>query len=203
MLHLSTVEPATLELLRKLQSLPILNNTRLVGGTALALQFGHRKSVDLDFFGHIDVDSLDLQEALQTIGTLTTLKDSKNIHIYSLDGIKIDIVNYAYPWLDDVVIKNGIRLASTKDIAAMKITAIIGRGTMKDFVDIYYLLKRKYSITDILNFYTQKYPDSSCFMAMKSLAYFGDADFDVMPYMFSAITWDEIKEFIIHSLIRC
>lgn len=107
MLHLSTVEPATLELLRKLQSLPILNNTRLVGGTALALQFGHRKSVDLDFFGHIDVDSLDLQEALQTIGTLTTLKDSKNIHIYSLDGIKIDIVNYAYPWLDDVVIKNG------------------------------------------------------------------------------------------------
>ena len=111
MLHLSTVEPATLELLRKLQSLPILNNTRLVGGTALALQFGHRKSVDLDFFGHIDVDSLDLQEALQTIGTLTTLKDSKNIHIYSLDGIKIDIVNYAYPWLDDVVIKNGIRLS--------------------------------------------------------------------------------------------
>ena len=84
MLHLSTVEPATLELLRKLQSLPILNNTRLVGGTALALQFGHRKSVDLDFFGHIDVDSLDLQEALQTIGTLTTLKDSKNIHILSL-----------------------------------------------------------------------------------------------------------------------
>ena len=52
MLHLSTVEPATLELLRKLQSLPILNNTRLVGGTALALQFGHRKSVDLDFWSH-------------------------------------------------------------------------------------------------------------------------------------------------------
>ena len=177
MLHLSTVEPATLELLRKLQSLPILNNTRLVGGTALALQFGHRKSVDLDFFGHIDVDSLDLQEALQTIGALTTLKDSKNIHIYSLDGIK-------------------------KDIAAMKITAIIGRGTMKDFVDIYYLLKRKYSITDILNFYTQKYPDGSCFMAMKSLAYFGDADFDVMPYMFSDITWDEIKEFMIRPSIQ-
>lgn len=59
MLHLSTVEPATLELLRKLQSLPILKNTRLVGGTALALQFGHRKSVDLDFFGRIDADSFE------------------------------------------------------------------------------------------------------------------------------------------------
>lgn len=203
MLHLSTVEPATLELLRKLQKLPILNDTRLVGGTALALQFGHRKSVDLDFFGHIDADSLDLQEALQTIGTVTTLKDSKNIHIYSLNGVKIDIVNYAYSWLDDAIIKNDIRLASTKDIAAMKVTAIIGRGTMKDFVDIYYLLKKKYSMMDILNFYTQKYPDCSYFMAMKSLAYFDDADLDIMPYMFADITWDEIKEYIIKSLTRC
>lgn len=203
MLHLSTVEPATLELLRKLQKLPILNDTRLVGGTALALQFGHRKSVDLDFFGHIDADSLDLQEALQTVGTLTTLKDSKNIHIYSLNGVKIDIVNYTYSWLDDAIIKNDIRLASTKDIAAMKVTAIIGRGTMKDFVDIYYLLKKKYSMMDILNFYTQKCPDCSYFMAMKSLAYFDDADLDIMPYMFADITWDEIKEYIIKSLTRC
>lgn len=203
MLHLSTVEPATLELLRKLQKLPILNDTRLVGGTALALQFGHRKSVDLDFFGHIDADSLDLQEALQTVGTLTTLKDSKNIHIYSLNGVKIDIVNYTYSWLDDAIIKNDIRLASTKDIAAMKVTAIIGRGTMKDFVDIYYLLKKKYSMMDILNFYTQKYPDCSYFMAMKSLAYFDDADLDIMPYMFADITWDEIKEYIIKSLTHC
>lgn len=203
MLHLSTVEPATLELLRKLQKLPILNDTRLVGGTALALQFGHRKSVDLDFFGHIDADSLDLQEALQTVGTLTTLKDSKNIHIYSLNGVKIDIVNYTYSWLDDAIIKNDIRLASTKDIAAMKVTAIIGRGTMKDFVDIYYLLKKKYSMMDILNFYTQKYPDCSYFMAMKSLAYFDDADLDIMPYMYADITWDEIKEYIIKSLTHC
>ena len=149
MLHLSTVESTTLELLKKLQQLPVLCNTRLVGGTALALQLGHRKSVDLDFFGQINVDSQDLKEALRTLGTLTILNDSKNIHIYVLNEVKIDIVNYTYPWL------------------------------------------------------AQKYPDSSSFMAMKSLAYFGDADFDVMPYMFSDITWDEIKEFIINSLTRC
>lgn len=146
---------------------------------------------------------MDLQEALQTVGTLTTLKDSKNIHIYSLNGVKIDIVNYTYSWLDDAIIKNDIRLASTKDIAAMKVAAIIGRGTMKDFVDIYYLLKKKYSMMDILNFYTQKYPDCSYFMAMKSLAYFDDADLDIMPYMFADITWDEIKEYIIKSLTHC
>ena len=65
MLHLSTVESTTLELLKKLQQLPVLCNTRLVGGTALALQLGHRKSVDLDFFGQINVDSQDLKEALR------------------------------------------------------------------------------------------------------------------------------------------
>ena len=198
MLHLSTVESTTLELLKKLQQLPVLCNTRLVGGTALALQLGHRKSVDLDFFGQINVDS----QALRTLGTLTILNDSNNIHIYVLNEVKIDIVNYTYPWLDDVVYKDGIRLASPRDIAAMKITAIEGRGTKKDFVDIYFLLK-KYSLKNLLDFYSQKYPDSSSFMAMKSLAYFGDADFDVMPYMFSDITWDEIKEFIINSLTRC
>lgn len=119
------------------------------------MQLGHRKSVDLDFFGQINVDSQDLKEALRTLGTLTVLNDSKNIHIYVLNEVKIDIVNYTYPWLDDVVYKDGIRLASPRDIAAMKITAIEGRGTKKDFVDIYFLLK-KYSLKNLLDFYSQK-----------------------------------------------
>ena len=144
------------------------------------MQLGHRKSVDLDFFGQINVDSQDLKEALRTLGTLTVLNDSKNIHIYVLNEVKIDIVNYTYPWLDDVVYKDGIRLASPRDIAAMKITAIEGRGTKKDFVDIYFLLK-KYSLKNLLDFYSQKYPDSSSFMAMKSLAYFEDA-FGICSY---------------------
>ena len=199
MLHLSTVESTTLELLKKLQQLPVLCNTRLDGGTALALQLGHRKSIDLDFFGQINVNSQELREALQTLGMLTVLSDSKNIHIYVLNGVKIDIVNYTYPWIDDVVCKDGIRLASPKDIAAMKITAIEGRGTKKDFVDIYFLLKT-YSLNNILDFYAQKYSDSSSFMAMKSLAYFEDAEEDPMPYMFVDVSWDEIKRSILSHL---
>lgn len=199
MLYLSTVEPTTLELLKRLQQLPILCNTRLVGGTALALQLGHRKSIDLDFFGRINADSQELQEALRTIGTLTILSDSKNIHIYVLNDVKIDIVNYTYSWLDDVVYNDGIRLASPKDIAAMKITAIEGRGTKKDFVDIFFLLKQ-YSLKNILNFYSRKYPDSSSFMAMKSLAYFEDAEDEPMPYMFVDVSWSEIKRFILSHL---
>jgi hypothetical protein len=54
MLYLSTVESTTLELLKRLQQLPVLSNTRLVGGTALALQLGHRKSIDLDFLASDD-----------------------------------------------------------------------------------------------------------------------------------------------------
>ena len=134
MLHLETVEYSTLELLRKLQSLPILRDTRLVGGTALALQLGHRKSVDLDFFGTITCEAEELISAIKTVASLIVLKESPHIHIYLVDGIKVDIVNYRYQWLDKPVVDQGIRMAGIKDIAAMKVTAVIGRGTKKDFI---------------------------------------------------------------------
>lgn len=110
MLHLSTVEPSTLELLRKLQELPALKDTRLVGGTALALQYGHRKSIDLDFFGKVEVNSQRLIDELKTVGTLIILKDSAHIHIYVIDGIKVDIVDYTYPWIDSMLCVKGIRM---------------------------------------------------------------------------------------------
>ena len=81
-----------------------------------------------------------MRESIAGIASLTILKESPHIHIYIVDGIKVDIVNYKYPWLDDVVLEQGLRLASVSDIAAMKITAIIGRGTKKDFIDIAFLL---------------------------------------------------------------
>ena len=196
MLHLSTLDTTTLELLRKLQSIPALCKTRLVGGTALALQIGHRKSIDLDFFGKIEVEKDELVIALEQIGALTVLKESPRIHIYLLNNVKIDIVDYQYSW---VVVKQGIRMASLKDIAAMKVTAIIGRGTKKDFVDIAFLL-RYFSMNDILDFYSQKYPDGSIFMAMKSLAYFDDAEEDIMPYMLTDITWENIKQQILSNI---
>lgn len=199
MLHLSTVEPSTLELLRKLQQLPELQNTRLVGGTALALQLGHRKSVDLDFFGTISCDIEDMVDALKNIASVTVLKESPHIHIYLIDGIKVDIVNYKYSWLDKQVVKQGIRMASFKDIAAMKITAIVGRGTKKDFIDIAFLL-RHFSLDEILGFYSSKYDDGSVFMALKSLAYFDDAEKDPMPDMFINQSWGQVKEYILSKI---
>ena len=199
MLYLVTVESSTLELLKKLQRLPVLEQTRLVGGTALALQLGHRKSIDLDFFGTIDCEAEYLRESIAGIASLTILKESPHIHIYIVDGIKVDIVNYKYPWLDDVVLEQGLRLASVSDIAAMKITAIIGRGTKKDFIDIAFLLHH-FSLEEILHFYAAKYNDSSVFMAMKSLAYFDDAEADPMPDMFVNQSWQQVKAYILSKI---
>ena len=199
MLYLETVESSTLELLKKLQRLPVLEQTRLVGGTALALQLGHRKSIDLDFFGTVDCEAEYLRESIAGIASLTILKESPHIHIYIVDGIKVDIVNYKYPWLDDVVLEQGLRLASVSDIAAMKITASIGRGTKKDFIDIAFLLHH-FSLEEILHFYAAKYNDSSVFMAMKSLAYFDDAEADPMPDMFVNQSWQQVKAYILSKI---
>jgi len=199
MLHLETIEPATLELLRAIQAIPELADTRLVGGTALALQLGHRKSVDLDFFGIVPFDTQTLASLLSPIGELKILQDTKHIHIFMLNGVKIDFVNFTYPWMQDAVIESGVRLAGIEDIAAMKVTAAIGRGTKKDFIDIANLLKI-YTMPQILTFYESKYPNASQFMAIKSLLYFEDAESELMPVMLIPQDWEEVKTTISQAI---
>ncbi|MBR1667090.1 MAG: nucleotidyl transferase AbiEii/AbiGii toxin family protein [Bacteroidaceae bacterium] len=196
MLSFQTVLPDTLELLRILMRQPILNDMRLVGGTALALQYGHRRSIDLDFFGHTTEDADELTEALkECVHHLVRGSYTKRIKAYMLNDVKVDIVNYDYEWIDEPVIEDGIRLASPKDIAAMKVNAVIGRGTKKDFIDIFFLLQH-FSFEDIMNFYFEKYPDGSEYRALLSMTYFADADPQPMPVMFAPINWNNIKLFI-------
>lgn len=113
----------------------------------------------------------------------------------------VDIVNYSYPWLNPPIIEEGIRLASVEDIAAMKVTAIVGRGTRKDFVDMAFLLDRM-SLSDILHCYLQKFAEGSLFMALKSLLYFDDAEQMPMPQMLIPRSWDEVKETITRAVIQ-
>ncbi len=193
MLYYQAIDGPTLELLKRLQSIELFKDLRLVGGTSLALQIGHRKSIDLDLFGDIDVNVLEINNALSQIGSITQLKDSKNIHIYLVNGIKVDIVNYTYPWLQDAVLEEGVRLAKCEDIAAMKLSAITGRGTKKDFIDLYFLLNQM-PFSRILQFYLNKYHDGSLFMVMKSLIYFEDAEADSMPDMLIPVKWKIVKE---------
>jgi len=194
MLSLQTVQPDTLELLKTLMRLPILSDMRLVGDTALALQYGHRRSVDLDFFGHTTENVDELTEAIrEEVGHIQTLSATKRIKVYNIQNVKVDIVNYDYPWIDDAVIEGDIRMASPKDIAAMKVNAVIGRGTKKDFIDIFFLLQH-YTFDELLQFYKKKYPDGSEFRALLSMAYFADADLQAMPYMYENIEWSDIKQ---------
>lgn len=178
----------------------LFSSLRLVGGTALALQYGHRSSVDLDFFGTFDADDEDVKNVLRKHGDLLVIKESKNIKLYQLDGVKIDIVNYSYPWLDAPIVVDGIVLATPRDISAMKINAIEGRGTKKDFIDIYFLLQH-YSLKEILNYYQDKYPENSIFRALMSLTYFDDAEDQFMPKMFQDVSWDEIKR-VVHDAVK-
>ena len=199
MLSLRTIEPHTLELLRALMQEAALSELRLVGGTALALQYGHRSSVDLDLFGKIDIDGYELQSILSKHGVLKVENETKIIHQYYIDNIKVDVVNYPFEWISPIIEEDGIRLASPIDIAAMKVNAIEGRGTKKDFIDMYMLLQH-YSLKEIIAFYQQKYPNYSIFRALRSLTYFEDAEDQFMPRMFIEDTWEDMKLYITNQV---
>lgn len=193
MLQLQTVLPDTLELLKELSARPEMSGLRLVGGTALALQYGHRQSIDLDFFGAPQVEQDEIIEMLSTLGPISILNRSRKILQVVLQNIKVDVIDYSqYPWISAPVVEDGVTLASPQDIAAMKINAVEGRGTRKDFVDIYFLLQH-YSLSQMLDFYTQKYPNYSLFRALLSLTYFDDAEQQAMPKMLANASWEEIK----------
>lgn len=201
MLSYQTVEPYTLELLKRLTEEPFLSETRLVGGTALALQYGHRTSIDLDFFGSFPTDDDSFSDMLDEYEDVTILKGTRNIKSCLIGGVKVDFVNYKYPWIDAMITEDGLRLASPQDIAAMKVNAIEGRGTRKDFVDMYFLLQH-YSLTEILDFYQRKYPEHSQFRALMSLSYFTDAEMQPMPRMFTPDGWEEMKSRIIQEVTK-
>ena len=200
MLSLQTVLPDTLELLKVLTRQPLLADMRLVGGTSLALQYGHRRSADLDFFGHTTEDVDELTDMMHDCADNVVRSNcTKRIKAYFLNNVKVDVVNYDYKWIDEPVLEDGLRLASPKDIAAMKVNAVMGRGTKKDFVDVYFLLQH-YSFEELIQFYLQKYTDGSEYRALLSMSYFADADPQPMPYMFQQVDWDTIKKEIRHQV---
>jgi hypothetical protein len=172
--------------------IPAFSDLKLVGGTALALMLGHRESVDIDLFGVLDFTGDHLYE-LQDIGSVRVVYRSKHINTFFIDGIKVDFVNYRYPWLEDLPIIEGVKLASKRDIAAMKLNAVTGRGSKKDFIDLYYLLK-EFSFEQMFQFYMDKFDDGNPYLVRKSLVYFQNADKQVMPLVFEDISWTEIKK---------
>ncbi len=202
MLKYKAIYPSTLELLKKLMMLPALESFYLVGGTALALRLGHRISIDIDLFSNNEFDT---QEMIYNIENKFSIDkiigESKNSLSIVINNIEIDILRHNYPLIEPVLIIDNIRLLSEKDIAAMKLSAIARRGSKKDFYDIYFLLQ-EYNIDKILGFYLQKYPNKELFHIVKSLVYFGDADFEPQPKLLHDIEWKEVKSCISSLSLR-
>lgn len=191
-----TLYPKTKELFDKLVEFKLLSNFRLVGGTALALQIGHRKSIDLDFF---NPDKVDL-EALQTAFTSTFNTEINQAFpaglLLTVDEVKVDIIRHNYPWLQEPLLYKGMKIAQLKDIAAMKVNAICGRGSKKDFFDLYFLLDH-FSIEEIVSFFKEKYNNHNPMMVLKSLSYFNDAEQDFEPDMLQKVSWQKVKSVLI------
>lgn len=200
MLSVQAITPHTLELLKALSARPELSDLRLVGGTSLALQYGHRQSVDLDFFGNLSIGQEKLVSILHEIGEFFITNKTPHILQTIINNVKVDFVDYGYyKWIDQPVLEDGLCLASDKDIAAMKVNAIIGRGSKKDFIDLFVLLQH-YSLSEILQFYKLKYPEYSEYRALLSMTYFEDAEMQDMPIMFIPDSWDSIKQTIINKI---
>ena len=194
MLYSHTVEPGTLELLKKLSSEPALAHNFLVGGTSLALQIGHRQSVDLDLFTHFPFDAVQLLEYLQQRYQVQPLTVNNTIFITVIEGIKVDVVHFRYPFAFPLIEVDGLRLADMRDIAPMKLDAVTKRGTKKDFFDMYYLFER-FEPTQILEWYDQMFHHSTSFHVIRSLTYFEDAELAEMPLIFDdKVTWESVKK---------
>jgi hypothetical protein len=199
MLQYRTIEPGTLELLKKLMQVAVLQDFHLAGGSGLALQLGHRFSYDLDLFPQKDFDTDIVLNELHSFKNLKILGKRQNTLNLKINGIKVDFISYKYKLINEIVEEDGIRLYSVEDIAAMKLSAISNRGIKRDFYDLYYILKR-YSINDLLGFFGIKFPSVEIYHLLKSLTYFEDAENNPEPKLFEQVEWKEVKSQILQNI---
>ena len=173
MLQRQAVEPETLSLLKDLMVMPVLADFYLVGGTALALQIGHRKSIDLDLFCDSPHDQESIVNALPI--PYDQFSRSEVFLGVNVKGVKCDFVKYLYPRIQPLVEIEGIRMASLLEISAMKLWAITRRGSKKDFIDLYFLLDH-FTFKEMFEFFQRKFPSIEPFMVLRSLTWFEDAE---------------------------
>jgi len=193
MLRTDALAPETLELLGRLMLRPELQDFALAGGTGLALQTGHRLSVDLDLFSARDFEPEVLLDRLRDEFRTELHNISKNTLNLHINGTKVDLLTYKYPMLNSLIQEGNIRIYSMEDIAAMKLSAVSSRGSKRDFYDLYFLIK-KYSLSELLDFYKRKFETEQYYHVIKSLIFFDDAEGEPDPRLINSnLTWKMIK----------
>ncbi len=205
MLHFETVIPETLFILEDLMLRDELKNYRLVGGTALSLYKGHRISDDIDLFlsPEKEFEKEKIKAVLKSLAEKPEDIDISEMPFgltayltYNISGdeLKIDLMNFeSDPFIDFPTCFNQIRLASTRDISAMKLNAITSRSEKKDFIDINELLA-EFTIKEMLNHYQLKYPYHDPKDVILALSSIDNADNTYMPKMLKDLNWEQVKE---------
>lgn len=201
MLHKETISRGTLDLLKQLQNKEYLKGFYLAGGTALALQIGHRTSVDIDLFSDFSFNTAYVLENLTNDFGFNLFFSSINTLRGSIKDVQVDIMAHRYPLIFTPVLLDNISLLSTEDIIAMKLNAITTNGQrVKDFIDIYFLLK-KYTLAEMIGFYKRKYADYNEVNVLKSLTWYEDVDLSGWPVLLQnpELKWQEITKKLIND----
>lgn len=196
-LHLEVLPKRQRELFYSLSKCDWISDFYLAGGTSLALQMAHRRSVDFDFFSEKDFDMLLLKKRLPKFGNYALRSESEIILDGDINKVRISFFKLPWPLVGKELRFNNLRIASKEDIAAMKLSSISMRGSRKDFIDIYFLLKQ-YSLSEMVRFFERKYGknEENVYCALKGLVYFVDAEKRPMPGMLERVSWREIKKSI-------
>jgi hypothetical protein len=192
---LTDAQQAVLELLNRI---PEVQSFYLAGGTALALHLGHRRSRDFDFFRPEEFKPQDLVTRIREVGEIELLQETAGTLTVALRGIPTSFFQYGYPLLRPLhETPWTIGLAHVDDIAAMKLAAIAGRGSRKDFVDLYFYCRECAPLDSVFAFFHEKYRGLTVdpYHLLRSLTFFDDAEAEVMPELLREGTWDEIKAF--------
>jgi len=192
---------SNLEILKKAG---LLDDFYLAGGTGLALQLKHRLSIDLDFFTSQKINIKALVQKIKKLGKLSVEKETSDSLICRFNGTKISFLRYEYPLLFRLIKIEGIKIADSRDIGCMKISAISSRGTKKDFIDLFILGQKTISLKQLLGLFKKKYEsiDYNIMHILKSLSYFNDAEDNPMPKMIISISWKKIKSFFKKEIKR-
>ncbi|MDH3284863.1 MAG: nucleotidyl transferase AbiEii/AbiGii toxin family protein [Acidobacteriota bacterium] len=185
-------------LVRALVSGKLLAGWTLAGGTGLALQFGHRLSEDLDFFRVESFEPRALIDALSRHGSVAVQSRSEGTLHATVRGVRVSFLRLESPLLFPGSAYRGLMVADPRDIAVMKLVAIGGRGSRKDFVDFYYLIQNGISLDRMFECLQRRFAsvDFNEYHLMKSLVFFDDAESEPMPRMLRRTSWEEMRQAI-------
>ena len=203
-MHPKVLSPEAWDTVRHLAEGGWLNSWILGGGTGLALQLGHRHSEDLDLFSTDSFDPQSVAEGLSGLGRVQVQNRSADTLHLTLDGLRISFLKTQTPLLFEGTAYRGLTVADPRDIAVMKVIAIGGRGSRKDFVDLYFYLRTSATLAGVFELLERRFRglDYNTYHLLKSLVYFEDAEEEPMPRMIRPVEWETVKEAIVEDVRR-